>query len=338
MNYSYFLGANSAKGFFSLYDGFCRRENDFLSVIKGGPGTGKSGFMRKIGREAERRGYDVEYVVCSGDTASLDGVYIPALHCGWTDGTAPHISDPKSFGVDGDYVNLGVFCKTPLSDKKRHSAELLFEGYRGHYARAYRYLNAAAALENASICEYSSKNIISLVNALYEIVSSKGKGNFDGTLNKRFYRCISGKGETVLSNELSKLCGEVYIINQSGFDSAVLDALSRKINRSGISAMICPSPVEPDKCDAVLLPQCGVGFVGSMFETDGAKTIDIPFKTGAHTEELKREQKAYAVAELEKAKSVHDELEEIFKSETDFDALTEYTERYIDGIFPDMRQ
>ena len=74
METSYFLGANTASGFLSLYDGFCRGEGDYLRIVKGGPGTGKSGFMRAIGREAAKRGLDVEYVRCSGDPASLDGV------------------------------------------------------------------------------------------------------------------------------------------------------------------------------------------------------------------------------------------------------------------------
>ena len=49
----WFLGSNSEHGFHSLYDGFCAGDGDFLRVIKGGPGTGKSSFMRAIGRAAE---------------------------------------------------------------------------------------------------------------------------------------------------------------------------------------------------------------------------------------------------------------------------------------------
>ena len=71
METSYFLGANTADGFRSLYGGFCRGAGDYLRIVKGGPGTGKSGFMRAVGREAARRGYDVELVRCSGDPGSL---------------------------------------------------------------------------------------------------------------------------------------------------------------------------------------------------------------------------------------------------------------------------
>ena len=60
----YFLGANTGKGFVSLYDEFCKPESgNFLYVIKGGPGCGKSSFMKKIGKAAEDAGLDVEYVI-----------------------------------------------------------------------------------------------------------------------------------------------------------------------------------------------------------------------------------------------------------------------------------
>ena len=41
----YFLGGNTASGFVSFYGQFCRGPEDFLWVIKGGPGCGISSFM-----------------------------------------------------------------------------------------------------------------------------------------------------------------------------------------------------------------------------------------------------------------------------------------------------
>ena len=50
----YFLGANTGGGFVSVYDEFCPPEcGVFLWVLKGGPGCGKSSFMKAIGRAAE---------------------------------------------------------------------------------------------------------------------------------------------------------------------------------------------------------------------------------------------------------------------------------------------
>ena len=40
-------------------------------------------------------GYDVEFMHCSSDNNSLDGVVIPAINVALLDGTAPHVVDPK---------------------------------------------------------------------------------------------------------------------------------------------------------------------------------------------------------------------------------------------------
>ena len=133
----WFLGSNSEHGFHSLYDGFCAGDGDFLRVIKGGPGTGKSSFMRAIGRAAEEAGHEVEYILCSGDPDSLDGVYIPDLHTGYADGTAPHILDPAVFGADGDYLNIGEHCSTGGTFSRRGELRDLKAGDKVWDRRAY---------------------------------------------------------------------------------------------------------------------------------------------------------------------------------------------------------
>ena len=148
MNQTYFLGGNTCKGFLSLYGGFPPEEGAFLHVIKGGPGTGKSGFMRRIGRAAEERGLDVHYVLCSGDPDSLDGVYVPALHRAWVDGTAPHAPEPRHFGADSDYVNLGSFVRLPMAEADRAEILRITAAYRALYAEAYEKLRRAKALHD----------------------------------------------------------------------------------------------------------------------------------------------------------------------------------------------
>jgi len=47
-----FPGSNTSKGFYSFYDYIIdQREASRIFVIKGGPGVGKSTFMRKIGED-----------------------------------------------------------------------------------------------------------------------------------------------------------------------------------------------------------------------------------------------------------------------------------------------
>lgn len=86
----FFLGANSEEGFFSLYDQLLGGRLDDLMILKGGPGCGKSTFMRRVGAAMERAGERVVYINCSGDPDSLDGAIFLDRNAAIVDGTSPH--------------------------------------------------------------------------------------------------------------------------------------------------------------------------------------------------------------------------------------------------------
>lgn len=87
-----FPGGNTSKGFYSFYR-YILKQNEARRIfcIKGGPGTGKSSLMKKIGSYFYDKGYDIEYHHCSSDNNSLDGVVIKPLNVALLDGTAPHV-------------------------------------------------------------------------------------------------------------------------------------------------------------------------------------------------------------------------------------------------------
>ena len=89
----FFLGANSAEGFYGLYDQLLDTRLYDLIILKGTPGCGKSTFMRRAAAALEERGLESVYIHCSGDPDSLDGVIFPAIGTAIVDGTAPHGMD-----------------------------------------------------------------------------------------------------------------------------------------------------------------------------------------------------------------------------------------------------
>jgi len=114
----YFAGGNTAKGFHHFFDSNLASLNR-LWILKGGPGTGKSTLMKQIGHAWLEKGYDIEWIHCSADPDSLDGMIIPSLQIGLVDGTAPHIVEPTAPGAKEDYVNLGQAW-----DRKRLEAHI----------------------------------------------------------------------------------------------------------------------------------------------------------------------------------------------------------------------
>lgn len=163
----YFLGANGPKGFVSLYREFCSPDSgNFLWVIKGGPGCGKSTFMKKIGKAAEESGWDVEYVLCSSDPDSLDGVLIPQWHVGYADGTAPHVLDVSFPAAAGAYLDLGQFYDIDAIRPELPRLRALTEKNQALYREAYRALREAKAVHDEIEAVYNPHVDFASVNAL----------------------------------------------------------------------------------------------------------------------------------------------------------------------------
>jgi len=143
----YFAGANTPQGFYSRYDQIAPADADKVFILKGGPGTGKSTFMKRIASDLLARGYDVEYFHCSADNEGIDAIYVPAADAAVMDGTAPHVMDPKFPGAVEDIINLGQFWNEAALRAPEVKAEIirLTRGYKGWFQRAADARRAALA-------------------------------------------------------------------------------------------------------------------------------------------------------------------------------------------------
>lgn len=302
----YFLSANSSAGFYSLYNAF-PPEGAFCHIIKGGPGTGKSSFMRLAAERAREKGLSVEYVLCSGDPSSLDGIYIPELRVAFKDGTAPHTAEPGIFGVDSDYVNLGRFCKTPLSPADRSEAEILGKISKENYSRAYELLSYAGRAHRAEVPE-ATGDAGELVNSLC---------GDTGERRTLFLSAITRDGRTELYSDAISEYEHVYTAN-------TLDNIINKLRNEQIGHIQCLSPLCPEDTEAVLIPSssCAVLKVGRGFCALGGE---------AQGEEHKLIQRA--VEHIKTAGHAHDALEKVIRRYMDFDALSEFEESYIESVF-----
>ena len=91
MEKHYFPAANTPIGFYPCFSNILPQERaKQIIYIKGGSGTGKSTFMRGVGKTMLERGNHVELYHCSSDPDSLDGVHIVEKGVAIFDATAPH--------------------------------------------------------------------------------------------------------------------------------------------------------------------------------------------------------------------------------------------------------
>ena len=333
MTQTYFLGANSKDGFASLYADFPPRPGAFLHIIKCGPGTGKSSFMRAIGKAAEARALDVHYVLCSGDPDSLDGVYIPALRSAWVDGTAPHVTEPVLFGVDSDYVNLGQFCRLPIAPADAEHIMAVSQKYKALYQHAYAYLSAAADLERADSRQNSPSPILKQqVDTLLQEAAEQAAGQVEALTprrSSRFLHALSCRGEVRLTTEIEKLCKQIIQLDRA-------EALAYAAESFPGEVILCPSPLRPELPEAVLLPEASLALVDSSWQIPAARSLTeaAPLTAEqAEARQLKARMLALAFDRLRRAKALHDEMEAVYKRYMDFPALTAYTDTLLNRLF-----
>lgn len=318
MDQTIFLAANSGQGFYSLYDGF-PGDGCFLHIVKGGPGTGKSGFMRAIREAARSHGLDTLSVLCSGDPDSLDGLVIPALGQAWVDGTAPHVREPELFGADADYVNLGRFCRLPLSAKERDRALALNRAYKDRYQAAYGRLSAAAALEKAE--ELRDAEVLRgeelRMRTLLEALPDHGG---PCVCEKRFISAISCRGYLRLNDTVDVLCKQIYYFRDDG--SILTKAAAVAAKKAG-RVILCPRPLRPEQLETVLLPELSIGLLRAQ--------ASMPIPQGERL--LSNEALSQGMDALREAKALHDKLEAVYRPCMDFGALTAYTKEYVEKLF-----
>lgn len=344
----WFLGANSSRGFKSLYDGFATGQGDYLRVIKGGPGGWKSGFMRYIGEAAEEKGMDVCYILCSGDPGSLDGVYIPELRLGYVDGTAPHIIDPEVFGASGDYLNLGALCHTENTRNQRSELNSVTAAYRACYDRAYTYLGAASRANPARNGAFLQPEDAEAARrrawriAERELPRSK-RDTLPGGVSRLFLSATTCQGEILLEDTLTALCERVWLADDRlGMGDVFLRTLLAESLSRGVDAIACPRPDEPSRLQALILPALSIGFVAAApdtelsFEPHRRLRLDSALERSRlrelrprlrTDEKLEIQLKAAAVDALAEAKALHDELERIYNPNVNFDELRELAEK-----------
>ena len=343
----YFLGANSPRGFYSLYSELISpHQARAVWLLKGGPGCGKSTLMRRVERAAREAGLETERILCSGDPDSLDALLLPELGVAIADATAPHVMEPKFPGVVERYVNLGDCYDTAALWPKREAIMDCMTGYPACYTRAYRCLDAAGELREdvrATLLTPELKG--KLARRAHGILNRELKPTHSGEkgrVKQRFLSAVTHRGPVLLSDTVAAQCDRVFVLEDGyglGHDLLV-ELLTGAVER-GYDVVACPDPMAPERLCHLLLPGQKLAFVTSTpalpytgtalrrIHLDSAADADLirqgrprlrfALKISAALEEE-------AVASLAQAKEMHDELEKLYNPHVDFARVNEIAE------------
>ena len=146
-----FPGAMGPEGFISCFDHLMPETKlRRLLILKGGPGVGKSTFMRRIHALLSSQGEETILYFCSGDPDSLDAVAAPEAGVLILDGTAPHIVDPVIPGARDSLINLGVCLDEAAMRPRLPHIRACMADHAACSQRARAYMRSAWALRRDS--------------------------------------------------------------------------------------------------------------------------------------------------------------------------------------------
>ena len=342
----YFAGGNTALGFFSLYDSnFAGLEKVF--ILKGGPGTGKSTLMKKIANDWQEKGHDVEYIHCSSDADSIDGVVFPTLKIGIVDGTEPHVVEPKAPGAIEEYVNLGDAWNSQQLNMGKTEIIRLMDARKEAYNQAYHAYKEALAIHDEWEEVYIANMDFEKLNACTEKLKTTFFGdiflNKKSDVRHRFLGAATPIGAVDyvpnLTEGIRKRC---FLKGRPGSGkSTLLKKLASAAENRGFDVEIYHCGFDPNSLDMVILRELGIAIFDSTapheyFPTrEGDEIIDLykvailPGTDEIYSEQIKDISTRYrnkmndGTASLALAKTLHDELEVIYREAIDFTIIND---------------
>lgn len=347
---AYFVASNSTRGFHSWYaDCFDDACVGRVFAIKGGPGTGKSRFMRDVSEFAGKRGWRSEMIYCSSDPDSLDGVILSRpgqAKLAVLDATAPHVYEPKHPGYREELVDLGMFWSADALRPRHGELERLNAEKQGAYRRAYRYLSGYGEM-SASLEELITPFIRS--RAIAGFAAKLMRELPDGeefSPRVALMRSVGMRGRVTFDTyfaQAEKIC---LITDCRGSGPILLRELYRLAAEKRMEVRVSRDPLLPERIDALFFPACRTAFaVGGSEEclyphrtvsmrrfvdTAGMRSVKGSVN---YAERVRRAMLTGAVEELDRAADIHFRIEAIYESAMDFPAKEEFTKAFCLRLF-----
>ncbi len=346
MAYSFFLGANSARGFHSFYDDLIDlKDAEAVYILKGCPGCGKSSLMKKAALAAEKDGFEVEYIHCSSDPSSLDGIIIPKLRKAIVDGTSPHVVEPVFPLAVEQYVDLGKFADTDALHSFRNEIIETKERHASYFKHIYRFTECAGAIDDELFdIVITSPVIEKLHKKAHRIINKEiPKKNGIAKSKRRFLSAISPDGYVTLP--IDDALRKYFIEDTFGLGHFLLSPILNLAEECGYSCIACFNPLIPERLEHLFIPELNIAFITKSKHNDNSEDYFKKIKIDAMLDISKENKKRitalkkakndmldFSFTLLREAKEIHDVLENIYNPHIDFESLYSFADELISEI------
>jgi len=356
-----FPGGNTYKGFHSFYDFIIEPDATRIFCIKGGPGVGKSTFMRWIGEHMLEKGYDVEFHCCSSDNGSLDGIVIPAIKVAMLDGTAPHVVDPKNPGVVDEIIHLGDYWnEKKIRFNKTEVLELNAKVGR-LFRLAYSNLKEAKVAydewESYILDGLDLSEVRRTSNEIAEEIFTNVNPQYDKPpkVRRLFATAITPEGPCNYLATILQDMDKLYILKGDPGTGVhqIISRIADLATKNGLDTEIYHCTLDPDKIDSVTIPQLKLGIINGSeplkFDLSLVNNLSVitsidlnrffnPELVHDYQEDLIAAKNRFwsgfnrAVKFINRAKAAHDLMETYYIPSMDFDAINAKREEILQRI------
>ncbi len=328
----YFAAANGYSGFRSYFASvFNREEYRKVYILKGGPGTGKSSFMKKILSVFEGESIEREAIFCSSDPKSLDGVILKKgnVKVAVIDGTAPHSADAFFPGAVDKIINLGDCWDEKLLKNNSEIIIKLNKRKNECYNNAYEYLRLCGLITEFVDYEIKSRYEKGDEETISEIRDSISAGN-----NRVQTRLISSFGKEGFGrlNTVAEISDNVICaVGVYGSEYVFTQHLVAALNHKKADYIHFPSALDGKKTYGVYLPDIKTAVIAdNAAGASGAKIVDTSrFLDITNNERLKckleflwKEREVFlwnSADEFRMASDEHFALEKLYTAAMDFE-------------------
>jgi hypothetical protein len=337
---NFFATGNTASGFVSLLDS-ALQGLDRIYILKGGPGTGKSDLIREIGNQMAEAGHDIWFIHCPSGINSLDGVVIPAIKVGIVDGSAPHVIEPRLPGAVEQIVNLGAAWSTAQLRSRKQEIESLNTQIQQNYERAYAGFAEALRIhdewETIYIANMDFQKADELTESYVQILYGDQKLDKSSRIDHRFLGAATPAGAVDFIQNLTEGISKRYFIKgrPGSGKSTMLKKLAAAGSECGFDVEIYHCGFDSNSLDMIIVPELEFAMFDSTAPheyfpvRDTDQIVDmyaLCITEGTdeeHAEPLNEIKSRYSAKMkastqyLAQAKSLYDELEQIYISSLD---------------------
>ena len=339
---TYFAALNTSKGFVSYFKDIFAQCKD-LYIVKGGPGTGKSRFMRSVSQAAQNIGYSVEEYLCSSDPGSLDGLLIKDIDVAIIDGTAPHVYEPTLIGSKEHLVDLSAFLDSNLLKSHDRELQSLVFAKSVRYSNVYSYLSMIRTIDDLICASLDRAYLLQKLKSSVQKHARMLKKGSNSSTRIKLGSAISCNGIKKLDISVGEARKRYVLRGYDIINLRYLDELYKLTKSIGANVEISYDPIYPEYPDALYYPDVKVLFYCS--DTISENEIPINTKRFVNDEclrpfkpEIRRLRKirkslfAQLEYDFKSISKLHAAIEEIYSLAMDFSAKEELTERFIKSV------